>query len=131
LTVNAPARFRCPTGWSRNGAWCIEDTLRTGGDWDDAIRACHTQGGAVCPIEALLTCDIVQSGTCATTTDEDVWLWTSSTYGNDASAFNQIQVYNGKGNDADNEVDLAASTATTILSAPVSYFCCRAAGGLD
>lgn len=128
MTVAGPLTFECPTGWSRNGAWCIEDVRRVG-NLSAAVSDCHYQGGAVCPIEALLTCDFLEFGYCGEVTDKNFWLWTSSTYGDDQDALQRIQIFNGLGNDHQNEVDLAPASATMHNGSHIFYFCCRAAGG--
>ncbi len=132
MTVAGPATFECPTGWSRNGAWCIEDVHRGGGTsttLETAVTTCHYQGGAVCPIEAYITCDYLEFGVCGLLTDTSTWLWSSSTYGDDQDALQRIQVYSGIGNQTDNEVDLLPHTATSHGGLPMYFLCCRAAGG--
>jgi hypothetical protein len=125
MAVNGELSFSCPAGWDRYGEWCIEDNLRGPDTHTNAWSACHTVGGSLCPIAALMACDIIgPAGTaCRASTDAAGWHWTSTIIGNDVDAFDAIAVYNHSGNNAGNEIDISTEASS------YQYYCCRAAGG--
>jgi hypothetical protein len=70
----------CPPGATRFGTWCIDDFLRLPSqNFVDASSTCHQDGKSICPVEALMLCDILEIGpfaSCILATDQDLRLWT-------------------------------------------------------
>jgi len=114
----------CPPGMTRFGAWCIDDLLRLPSqNFVEASEACHQDGRSICPIEALMLCDVLgetagPNASCAITTDDDVLrLWTQTydaQFG--ASVFQGIVVYG--------EDNKAFKANVTEL---YPYYCCESA----
>ncbi len=133
--ITGALNYGCGSGWVRVGAWCIENQVRgqLGINYTQALNACHNVGANVCPIGALLACDSISpsGAVCSSTLDEDRWLWTSGiNAADDVSAFENIRVFNGRGNDVTNEADVADSSVNVFADGPVSTICCRPGGGL-
>lgn len=135
MSISGSLNFGCPANWVRAGRWCIHNTLAgsaNGSNFGSVSSTCHSRGGGVCSIDALLACDSIEpaGATCSTTTDQAQWLWTSGTIStNDQNAFGRIQIFNGQGNDSTNEGDVVDDNVTTAAGQPIRAFCCRAAGG--
>ena len=102
----------CPAGTHRVGAWCIgptEPAVR----WALAGQNCWNQGMQLCPLEALMACDILNpiGADCRTTTDAPAtqWIWCSEFQGDDVNALGafggQGRAYAGNGNNTVNEAD--------------------------
>jgi hypothetical protein len=97
-----------PATTTRIGQWCVENILRginpeandPPKNFVDASRDCHAVGRSICPIDALMLCDVLDDdagsqASCRITTDSNILrLWTSTydaSYGE--SVFQSIVVY--------------------------------------
>ena len=84
------------------GHWCIDTFQRGVMNYPEATQRCHDERRSVCPVEALMVCDMVnlapnQPAGCGVTTDvPSARLWTSSFEAAfDTRVFQGIAVYGG------------------------------------
>jgi hypothetical protein len=86
---------------TRVGQWCVENLLRLPAqNFEQASAACHAAGKSICPIDALMLCDVLDDSlgsqaSCINTTDNNILrIWTS-TYATSfgESVFQAIVVY--------------------------------------
>lgn len=91
------------------------------------MRNCWTLRMHLCPLEALMACDIRQPVGADCTTDTDLppttWIWASEMHTDvdDVDAFSELgrgRVYAGRGNNTVNEADWS------VRSAKYRSFCC-------
>lgn len=106
----------CPLGTFSVGAWCIgqEQFAR---NFVDARSNCWSQGKQLCPVEAILACDVQSPGgaDCTITTDlaTEKWIWcaelepssTDDVNAFNVSSFKKSRVFAQAGNDTANEID--------------------------
>jgi hypothetical protein len=75
---------------SQIGMWCVDNNIRGFSSQDppknfaDASAECHAEGMSICPVEALMLCDLLNDAAgpnaqCSVITDQNnVRLWTST-----------------------------------------------------
>lgn len=114
----------CPAGTHRAGAWCIGPQTVTR-DYNGSQISCWNQGMQLCPLDAILACDLLQpvGADCTTLTDAltTQWIWCAEqSEANDVNAYvgGTARVFAGSGNHVGNEVDFASKSDTNW------YFCC-------
>jgi len=115
----------CSPGTTRIGHWCLDDLIHLPpSNFLQATTQCHLQGSSICPVEALMLCDVLNpsvlgnQASCVNTTDNAGRIWTSTydaSYG--SSMFQAIVVYDGDTNTA-----WKASQAELY-----PFYCCKAA----
>ena len=120
----------CPSGTSRIGMWCIDDSIRSSDSWGGAVEECHDDGAALCPLAAMVTCDqgSVGAGTgtsrCKWATDNSIPIWVlepdSSALNTDV--FGHVRAYEGGGS-GNNLLRQYPHTQ------PLGYYCCSMAVG--
>jgi hypothetical protein len=84
---------------TRVGQWCVDNFIHSAKNYNEASLACHNLGKSICPIEALMLCDVLGSAlgtqaSCVVTTDNSTMHWTAdydAAYGN--SVFAGIVVF--------------------------------------
>jgi hypothetical protein len=86
VTVGGAISSTCPTGMSFAAGWCIDDVLGNNGALENfgaAVRFCNRRGKMVCPYDALMMCDELDTpSACSTKTSEvNTILWTSTRHG--------------------------------------------------
>jgi hypothetical protein len=111
---------------TRIGAWCVDNLLRLPSkNFEDASVECHALGKSICPVEALMLCDLLDSqvgdqASCTITTDSNsLVLWTGTydaSYGE--SVFQSIVTY-GPDNKA----------VQANLTQVFPFYCCEPVGG--
>lgn len=96
----------CSPGTTRIGKWCIDDSLHTPKSFLDASAECHELHAAICPVEAMMLCDVLGSAvgnqaSCVNTTDGPIRVWTNTYDAQFGEAlFEGIIVYDGDDNTA-------------------------------
>lgn len=114
----------CPDGTHRAGIWCI-GPQQGPSNYSAAMNACWNQDMQLCPLQAILACDVVEPAgadcTVATDVPTEDWIWCAEQpTANDVNAFTggEARVFASNGNHATNEVDFFAKSNSLI------YFCC-------
>jgi hypothetical protein len=103
--------------------WCIDNFLRPVHNFTEATLTCHAEGRTICPVEALMACDLIEPqiplGGCTTATDDgQTRLWTNNYDASfEDSVFQSIVLY-GQDN----------KTFQANAGEFHPYFCCQAAG---
>lgn len=145
LTVGGSYGPPCSAGMTRVGAWCIDNeytddaaaTLNEAGEvfnttgFNGAVRFCHSEGKSLCPLDALIACDLAEpvGADCTTLTDAsgpaslgDVW--TSTHFLPDGTGtpahdvFDAVTVFNGEGNQVSHRPNTDLDN---------EFWCCRPA----
>ncbi|TNE90432.1 MAG: hypothetical protein EP330_08025 [Deltaproteobacteria bacterium] len=127
LVVSGSVSRSCPSGTSRVGAWCIENTEQANMTWESANSACWAKGMMLCPLQALQACDTRQpaGSQCTSVTDDTTpgnWIWAAESDSNDVNAYTggNGRAYAQAGNDTSNEADWHAKSSS------YGSFCCSA-----
>lgn len=114
----------CPDGTHRVGSWCIGPQQGPSA-YSEAMQACWAENMQLCPLQAVLACDIVQPAgadcTAATDATPTTWIWCAEQpTADDVNAFTggEARIFAHQGNHTQNEADFAAKTEALI------YFCC-------
>jgi hypothetical protein len=114
-----------PATTTQIGVWCVDNQFRPAKTFENASAECHALGKVICPVEALMLCDALDSvigdqAQCTILTDStNTRLWTltyDAAYGE--NVFQGIVTYTG---------DNRALQANVSGSFP--FFCCEPAGG--
>jgi len=89
----------CPGGTTPIGPWCIDNFRRSVTGFTTATLTCHAEGRAICSVEALMICDVLNPTTSGCRIDTDTpssRLWTSTFDAAFATrAFQGIAIYGG------------------------------------
>ena len=121
VTFSGEVKSQCPSNAHFVGHWCVEDNYRSSASYSGAVNTCIAQGMGICPLAALLACDLAQpnGAQCTSTTDggSSLTMWTADfdvESGEDAHT--RIMVFRG-----DNKVQTASTSSAH------RYFCCTSA----
>jgi len=72
---------KCGAGTTRVGYWCIDNFQRPVHNFTTATATCQAEGKSLCPVEALMVCDLAQPATSGCTVSTDtagLRLWTGT-----------------------------------------------------
>ena len=114
----------CGPGTTRIGHWCVDDLIHLPPkNFPDASEDCHDQSSSICPVEALMLCDVLDENvlgnqaSCVNTTDAAGRIWTSTydaAFGE--SVLQAIVIYDGDDNTA------LKADQTEVYP----FYCCKA-----
>ncbi len=129
-TVNQTA---CPTGTSRIGDSCIDNTVRAAATFGAATSTCHAVNAHVCTLSEIMTCDSLNtpSSDCNALTDAagplSVTYWTSTvhTSGGSQVIYTSLACYWPRGLVVPDVVDNVVTPCNGGGNNNAPYWCCR------
>jgi hypothetical protein len=89
----------CPPGSTPIGIWCVDDFRRSVQNFAGATETCDAEARTICPVEAMMACDLLNPTTSNCRIDTDTpgtRLWTSTfDAAFDTKVFQAIAIYGG------------------------------------
>ena len=124
--LNLNLNSTCPQNTAKIGIWCMENKENTPQSAVVSMAMCHSKGMSLCPIEALMTCDAVNSAgingiSCSSFSNcEDSSEFRTSTPSKDISnaAFDNLLTYKSCGS-------AIKSTALVSANKKLGFYCCQ------
>jgi hypothetical protein len=117
----------CPPDMEQVGSWCIDRVRTLEDEFDDLVGICKAKGRSLCPLEAIIECDVGTSGanypalSCQAYADGNGWIWTTTPHASDGqSFFTFMTVY---------QSDNKANVQSTGVGSFYAGFCCTRLSG--